>query len=322
MLPRMSDMTLAEKDPSVGLLHRAWMDPYPVAVGPDPYVARERQRLAGLTWEHFDVRPVGACIGAEIVGVDITSDLPDPVVAELRRALCDYKVIFFRGQPLTAEQHVRFGRRFGDLEVHPFIPPSPDTPELVRFEKSAEVGGYENSWHHDVTWRERPSMGAILHAIQVPAVGGDTLWADMYAAYEGLGDDLRARADGLDAVHDFMRSFGRSVPADQQAAMRERFPMVVHPVVCTHAETGRRHLYGNRNFVDCIVGVEADESTELIDRFARMADYPEYQCRWHWEADDVAFWDNRAAQHYASSDYWPEIRVMERASVVGSRPAR
>lgn len=104
--------------------------------------------------------------------------------------------------------------------------------------------------------------------------------------------------------------------------MRERFPMVVHPVVPTHAETGRKHLYVNRNFVHHIDGVDADESSALIDRLARMADYPEYQCRWHWEADDVAFWDNRAAQHYASSDYWPEIRIMERASVVGPRPTR
>ena len=202
---------------------------------------------------------------------------------------------------------MRFARRFGDLEVHPFIPGNTGEPELVRFEKSAEVAGYENSWHHDVTWRAEPSMGAVLHAVSVPDLGGDTLFADMYAAYDGLPDDTKARIESLDAVHDYMRSFGHTVPPERRDEVRAQYPQVTHPVVCRHATTGRRHLYLNRNFVDHVVGLDPDESVGLMDRLCRQADYPEYQCRFHWEPHSIAFWDNRAVQHYASSDYWPTL---------------
>ena len=143
----------------------------------------------------------------------MTRDVSDALIEEIRRALFEYKVIFFRDQPFTPEGHVAFARRFGELEVHPFIPPNAEYPELVRFEKSSEVGGYENSWHHDVTWRAAPSMGAILHAIQVPPAGGDTLFSDMYAAYDALDDETKERIASMTAVHDFMRAFSAQVPA-------------------------------------------------------------------------------------------------------------
>lgn len=295
---------------------------YDIEVGPLGHLAEERHRLDGLRWQHFDVRRLGATIGAELHGVDLTQTLPDAVIAEIRQALHDYKVIFFRRQPLTAAQHVAFARRFGELEIHPFIPANDAQPELVRFAKSADVGGFENGWHHDVTWRERPSMGAVLHAISVPASGGDTLFADMIAAYEGLDDETRARIDGLTAVHDYAQVFGHAIAAADRDAMRAKFPAVEHPVVCAHPATGRRHLYVNRFFTSHILGVEPDESTALINRLSRQADILEYQCRFQWEPDSVAFWDNRAVQHYAASDYWPDVRVMERASIVGARPAR
>jgi hypothetical protein len=187
---------------------------YTIAVGPFTHVAAERDRLATLQWRHFDARQLGATVGAEITGVDLAAALPDGVVAELRQALHDYKVVFFRDQALTPRQHVAFARRFGDLEVHPFLPSNTGEPELVRFEKSAEVSGYENSWHHDVTWRERPSMGAILHAVSVPDNGGDTLFSDMYAAYDGLDQATKDEIDQLQAVHDFTQTFGPgAVPA-------------------------------------------------------------------------------------------------------------
>ena len=160
-------------------------------------MAKERDRLAALRWRHFDARQLGATVGAEISGVDLTAPLPDEVVAELRQALHDYKVIFFRDQPLDPHQHVAFARRFGELEVHPFLPSNTGEPELVRFEKTAEVSGYENSWHHDVTWRARPSMGAVLHAVSVPDRGGDTLFSDMYAAYDGLDQATKDEIDEL-----------------------------------------------------------------------------------------------------------------------------
>ncbi|WP_327140629.1 TauD/TfdA dioxygenase family protein [Nocardia sp. NBC_01327] len=298
------------------------LDGYPLIVGPFTHVAAERDRLSALRWQHFDAKQLGASIGAELSGVDLTAELADEVVAEIRQALHEYKVVFFRDQPMTPAQHVAFAQRFGELEIHPFIPSSTTEPELVRFEKSAEVAGFENSWHHDVTWRAQPSMGAVLHGVSIPPLGGDTLFADMYAAYESLDDDTKALIENLEAVHDYTQAFGRFVPDDQRAQMRERFPAVNHPVVCTHAATGRRHLYVNRIFVSHIDGMDLDQSRALIDRLCRQADAPEHQCRFQWEPDSVAFWDNRAVQHYAASDYWPAIRIMERASIIGPRPAR
>ena len=239
----------------------------------------------------------------------------------MRDALHAYKVIFFRDQPLTPERHVAFARNFGDLELHPFIPGNDSQPELVRFAKGADVGGYENGWHHDVTWRECPSMGAILHAIEVPPSGGDTLFCDMAAAYQGLPVDLRERIDSMTAVHDYMRAFAGQVKPEDREEMREKYPQVEHPVVSHHPVTGAKLLYVNRFFTDHIVGLEPEESLALLDRLCRQTDQVEYQCRFHWTNDSVAFWDNRAVQHYAASDYWPDVRVMERASIIGPRPA-
>ncbi|MFE3227927.1 TauD/TfdA dioxygenase family protein [Nocardia sp. NPDC059228] len=314
---------IADKDPTADITPRTVQIPgYPVWSGPFTHLAAERDRLAGLRWQSFDARPVGATLGAEISGVDLTREQPDAVIAEVRQALHEYKVLFFRDQPLTPQQHVAFARRFGELEVHPFIPSSTDCPELVRFEKSAQVSGFENAWHHDVTWREQPSMGAVLHAISVPEIGGDTLFADMYAAYDALDAETRARVETLDAVHDFTRAFGHTLNDEQREKMRAQHPAVRHPVVCTHAVTGRKHLYVNRVFADHIHGLDLDESRALIDRLCRTADAPEHQVRLHWEPDTVAFWDNRAVQHYAASDYWPQVRIMERASIIGPRPRR
>lgn len=312
---------VAERDPGKDLGSRVHLPGYDTMVGPLGHLAEERRRLAGLTWKHFDAEPMGATIGAVLRGVDITVDLPDAVIAEIRQALLDYKVIFFRDQPLTAATHVAFARRFGDLEVHPFIPSNTGQPELVRFEKDAQAGGYENGWHHDVTWREVPSMGAVLHSIQVPPTGGDTLFSDAYAAYEGLDDATRDEVDELVAVHDFLQAFGRQVPPDRFDEMRAQYPMVEHPVVCRHPETGRRHLYVNRYFVHHLAGLSREESLPLLDRLCAQFETVEYQCRFRWEPDSVAFWDNRAVQHYACSDYWPDVRIMERASIVGTRPA-
>jgi len=291
-------------------------------MGPITHLHVERERLAALTWQNFDVKRMGATIGAEIRGVDITTDLPQPVIDELRQSLLEYKVIFFRDQPLTPERHVAFAKRFGQLEIHPFIPSNTGVPELVRFEKSFDVKGYENTWHFDVTWRETPSMGAVLHSVKVPECGGDTLFSDMYAAYEGLPESVRDRIDSLDAEHDFVKAFGRQVPDDMKADMRAKYPLVIHPLVARHPETGRQHLFNNPIFMNRVLGVSPEESAELMTLLWRESSNVEYQCRFQWEDDSVAFWDNRACQHYASSDYWPEIRIMERASIIGTRPSR
>lgn len=314
-------MRTGDHDPGAHLVaQRRRLGEYDVEVGPIGHLAAERHRLSGLRWEHFDARLCGATIGALITGVDLRSDLAAPVVAELRQALVDYKVLFFRDQPLTAAQHVAFARRFGELEIHPFIPANGEHPELVRFAKSADVAGYENQWHSDVTWRETPALGAVLRAVEVPPSGGDTLFADMAAIYDGLPDDLRAEADALTAIHDFTMAFGSRLDAKAMDEMRALHPAVEHPVIRTHPESGRRLVYVNRVFVREIVGLEPDASRALIDRLCRDAAVPEYQCRFQWEPDSVVFWDNRAVQHYANSDYWPDVRVMERASIIGDRP--
>lgn len=312
---------VAEKDPALGGGgNRVRIEKYDVTLGPLGHLAEERHRLNDLTWKHFTVKRYAATVGAELHGIDLTTELSDEAIAEIQQALWDYKVIFFRDQALTPEQHVAFAKRFGDLEVHPFIPSNTGVPELVRFAKGADVGGYENGWHHDVTWRETPSRGAILHAIEVPPTGGDTLFCDAHAAYEGLDQETRNQIDGLTAVHDFALAFGANVPDEKRQEMRELYPLVEHPVVSRHPDTGRKLLYVNPFFVSHIKDMDEAASNELIARLCKQFLITEYQCRFQWEQDSVAFWDNRAVQHYASSDYFPDVRVMERASIIGPRP--
>ena len=265
-------------------------------------------------------RPLSPTVGAEIEGISLAEPMDDETYGEVHRALLEYKVIFFRDQDITPEQHVAFARRFGDLETHPFVRHRDGHPEVMVLKKSEKMGGYENVWHSDVTWRLEPSLGSVLLAREVPEVGGDTLFCDMVSAYEGLDDELRARVDGLKAIHDFTQTFGRFMSDEELKKKKEEFPPAAHPVVRTHPETGRKGLYVNAAFTSHIVGMEPEESDRLLDLLYRQATVPEYQCRFHWERHSVAFWDNRAVQHYAVSDYYPSRRLMERVTVIGDRP--
>ena len=320
-VPAVEVEVLATYDSSAELEgKRRWTPDKRMQLGPVGHIADERELLLGRSWEHFDAHLVAPTVGAVLHGVDLSGDLPIEVIDDVQIALDTYKVVFFREQHLTKDQHLRLARRFGELEVHPFLPSDDFQPELVRFDKGPDVGGYENNWHHDVTWRERPSKSTILRCVEAPPIGGDTLFADMCAAHDGLPGDLRAEIDGLSAVHSFERSFGSQVPDERKGEFRALYPEVEHPVVCTHDRTGRQFLYVNRVFVDRFVGRSHGESVDLLDRLCRQTDYPEYQCRFRWEPGSIAFWDNRSVQHYASSDYWPAVRVMERASIRGERP--
>lgn len=284
---------------------------------------RELRRLPPGTeprpYERFAVAPLTPTIGAEISGVDLREPLDDELFAELDRALLEWKVIFFRDQAIDGEQHRAFARRWGELEVHPFLPHG-DVPEIVRFEKDAANQGYENIWHSDVSWRVVPSLGSVLRCIEAPAFGGDTLWADMACAYDALPEELRERIDGLTAVHDFATSFGLAMSAAQIAEFREKYPPAEHPVVRTHPVTGRKTLYVNEIFTSRVKGLGEEESEALLETLFRQSRVPELQCRFRWTPGAIAFWDNRATQHYAVSDYFPARRVMERATIVGDRP--
>jgi taurine dioxygenase len=271
--------------------------------------------IAALT-----IEPLTATIGAEIGGVDISEDLSDETVAEIRQALLDWKVVFFRDQHrLGRDAHVAFGRRFGDLEVHPLTPKGQAQPEVFVIPAGGELRA-PGEWHSDVTWRPEPSLGSILRAVELPPIGGDTLWADMHVAYDLLDDATKERIEGLIALHDYVRVFGRHLEPDSQAKLREKYPTVEHPVVRTHPETGRKAIYVNRGFTCGIKDMDDDEAEPLLFRLQRQAWLPDVQCRYRWRPGSVAFWDNRSTQHCVSNDFLPHRRVMERVTVVGDRP--
>ncbi len=317
-------MTTADpktKDPIARIApRRVHIEKFGVELGPVVHVADERARLSSPQYEHITVTPKGVTLGAEISGVRLSGDLPDEVIAEIRRAWLDYKVVYVRDQDISSTEHVEFAQRFGKLEVHPFLLGSEEHPELVRFEKGVEASGFENGWHHDVTWRKTPSMGAILRSIQVPATGGDTAFSDMAAAYDGLDDEMKERLDGLQAAHDYTLAFGSFVDDSKKAEMREQYPVVHHPIVRTHPETGRKLLFVNAYFTSHVVDMDENEGNQLLRYLISRASIMEYQYRVSWEPNQVTLWDNRIVQHYALSDYYPDVRIMERASIVGDRP--
>lgn len=271
-------------------------------------------------YELFDVVPQARTIGAEIRGLDLSRPLSDALRAELNRALLEWKVLFFRAQHLSSAAQRDFARNWGELETNPLLARG-DADEVVRFDKAAgAVPTFENVWHTDVTFRERPALGAVLQLREVPPVGGDTMWADMAAAYDNLPADVRERIEGARAVHDYLPGFARFYTAEQLAPFQDAFPPVEHPVVRRHPETGRRMLFVNTSFTTRIVGLPEEESDRLLRLLFQQAHVPEFQVRWRWQAGDIAFWDNRATQHYAVADYAPHRRVAERVAIAGDRP--
>jgi taurine dioxygenase len=263
-------------------------------------------------------------IGAEVLDIDLSRDLHEKAIQGLEDALTEWKVLFFRDQDMTREQHVAFARHFGDLEIHPFTGHREGSPELMVLSHGDEPrveGAYaENIWHSGVSWREVPSKASVLRAIEVPEVGGDTLWSDMYAAYEGLSRETRSFIDDLTAIHDFMPAFGPFISPEKSLEMRAAFPPVHHPVVRTHPVTGRPLLYVNSSFTTRITGMSLNQSNAILHLLFEQVAMPEYQCRFHWRQNSIAMWDNRCTQHYATQNYWPQRRVMERATIIGDRP--
>ena len=281
----------------------------------------------------MDVRPLTGSIGAELHGVDLAEVARDDErFAELKALLLEHKVLFFRNQEMSRAEHVALAERFGSLEDHPVLGSDPEHPGLVRIYKDLDSPpeAFENSYHCDATWRENPPMGSVLRCVEGPAVGGDTIWVNMALAYEQLPGHVKEQIAGLRARHSIEASFGARLPIDKRLALKDRFPDAEHPVVRTHPETGEKVLFVNSftthftNFhtaqnVRC--GIDyAPGAGELLRYLQSRATIPEYQVRWRWTPNSVAIWDNRSTQHYAVQDYWPAVRKMERAGIVGDRP--
>ncbi|HLX87277.1 MAG TPA: TauD/TfdA family dioxygenase [Acidimicrobiales bacterium] len=267
------------------------------------------------------IRPVTGVLGAEVGGVDLSEPLDDATIGGLRRALVEHQVLFFRDQPMTADEQVRFARYFGEIDEPLFRTTASERPEILVLDQVAPKGEGADSWHADNTYMESPPMASILQALVLPDVGGDTCWASMAAAYEALSPAMQEMLSGLSAVHslELMVERTKHVANASLREATEKWPPVVHPVVRVHPENGRRMLNVNSNWTSHIVELTRAESRALLDLLFDHVRSPEFQVRFHWEVASVAFWDNRAVQHYAVPDY-TERRVMQRITLAGDRP--
>ena len=272
----------------------------------------------------FEIEPIGPTIGAEIHGLDLTRQVDQETASSLKNALIEHKVIYARDQHISPAQQVAFGRLFGELEVHPFMPDG-ECPEIVVLDNHKDNPVLStDTWHSDTTFRDCPTRFSILRALELPKVGGDTLWADMCAAYDGLSAALKTMVDGLTAVHDFKpfrALFGDSdEDREKLRKMEQLYPNPTHPVVRTHPESGRKALFVNPHFTLRIVELTDKESEALLKLLFEQTHVPEYQFRLRWKPDTIVLWDNASTQHYAANDYYPNRRRMERVAVMSDKP--
>jgi taurine dioxygenase len=265
----------------------------------------------------IQVAPLTPTIGAEIFGVDLSEPLTPQQFAEIHSALMDHLVIFFRDQHLSIEEHKAFGRRFGDLDIHPTsrMDGHPEIIEIKADESSTYVAG--EVWHSDVTCSPTPPMGSILYLHKTPDNGGgDTLFVNMYRAYETLAEPVRNMLESLTAIHDGDKVWrgrqGKKVSGD--------LPRSEHPVVRIHPATGRKALFVNRNFTERIVGMSRLESDAILDMLYRHCERDDFKCRFKWRPNSIAFWDNRCTMHLAMWDYYPQKRYGHRVTIAGTTP--
>jgi taurine dioxygenase len=271
----------------------------------------------------FEIERLGPKLGAEVRGIELKSMSRETAKA-FEAALIEHKVLVVRDQDMNTGEHVSMSRYFGELEVHPMRPQG-EFPEILVLDNHKDNPVLSTDvWHSDTTFRERPTKYTILRCQIMPKVGGDTLFADMEAAYDGLSPVFRKMIDGLKAVHDF-QNFRVLFKKDDEGyaklrKMEEMFPNPTHPLVRTHPVTGRKCIYVNPQFTLRIEGMEPDESRAILDVLFAQARVPEYQFRVRWAPGTVVFWDNQSTQHYAANDYYPERRRMERTAVIGEKP--
>lgn len=272
------------------------------------------------------LQPISGSLGAIVDGVDLREPLDDATYAEIKRALLDNLVIFFRNQDITPDQQVAFGRRFGELHIHPFIPNLDGHPEIIRL--YAETGAHEmlrlsNAWHEDLSYTKDPPLAAILRGVEVPSRGGDTLWVNLYKAYETLSEKMQAIVENLSAWHDVTKTYRRQElqregGAEQYWGTFRKSPPILQPLVQVHPETGKKLLYLSELTTTHIEGLHEHESDALLDMLFRHMDWKELHCRFYWEKNSMAMWDNRCTAHYAVRDY-TESREMHRVTVIGDR---
>lgn len=286
--------------------------------------------MRNTKFQYLDATPIAGALGAEISGPDLSQDFDDAVLAEIRAALLEHQVIFFRDQKLTPQRQLAFAKRWGDIHLHPFMPGMDELPEILKIVKSpADKTNFGGSWHTDQMFSPKPAMGTMLYAVAVPSAGGDTLFASQYLAYEALSPgmqrmlaDVRVIArgdhfkghDGKSRKDFFADKLSMKVqdPGDVQTVSR-------HPLIRTHPETGRKALYIGGH-VQQLADMTEAESTPLIDFLMSHATRPEFTCRFQWQPGSMAFWDNRCVQHFAINDYPAETRIMHRVTICGDTP--
>ncbi len=275
---------------------------------------------------HFDIVPTSGALGAELLGIDLAQPLAPEDQTEIRNALAEHGVIFFRDQKLTPEQHIAFARSIAPININRFFKAAPGHPEIAEVRKEpdqkANIGG---GWHTDHSYDQMPALGSVLLAREVPSRGGDTMFAAMWLAYEGLSSGLKRTLEGLKAVHSSRHVFGAKGKTEkgrdyggrlgnEDAATQD----AVHPVVLTHPESGRKVLFVNRAFTTHFEGWTAEESKPLLDYLYAHGSRPEYQTRFQWREGSIAFWDNRSTWHLAVNDYHGERRLMHRITLEGT----
>ena len=280
-------------------------------------MSADSQRVPG-----FEVERIAGALGAEVRGVDLARPLAPATRQALHDAWMEHQVLFFRDQSIDVEQHKAFARCFGELHVHPVLQQmaAQGHPEIVVLESDASRPIVADRWHSDVTFEKCPPLGSILRAVAVPAAGGDTLWASMYAAWEALSDAMQRLLSGLTALHDG-GGFARIAKDDAQKKDLASRQTAVHPMVRTHPVTRRKALFVNSVFTKHIVGMKPAESEALLRFLYRHVETPDFSCRFRWRKDSIAMWDNRCTQHRVLGDALPEHRRMERVTLIGDIPA-
>lgn len=272
----------------------------------------------------FEVKLMGGSLGAEIHGIDLTKPLTSEVKAEIRRLLVEHEVIFFRNQNIEHAKHQELAEIWGPLQSHPAYGTVAGFPNITILESTPEKPTKIDTWHSDMTFRKHPPVGTVLRSRIIPAKGGDTAFASMTAAYDALSDRMKNYLEGLRAVHDFRQGFKESLA---EPGGRERlaqalidYPPIEHPVIHTHPESGKKVIFVNKLFTTHIVGIPKSESDAILNFLYDHCITDEFTCRFRWEVNSIAIWDNRATQHKPINDYFPAHRKLERSTIDGDKP--